>query len=94
MTSQRSGPDEIEIDHTLDDTALTLASGNDSGWFVDSNASLSSSSSDAEEIYSPRKGVSENETESFLLGKGEWQCERKFPEPDILTIVKFIISTT
>ena len=45
-------------------------SGEDSGWFVDSGASLSSSNSDEDGIDRPGKGVSKSETESSRSGKG------------------------
>ena len=58
-----------EIDYTVDNTVLTLMNGEDSGWFKDSDASLSSSYSDGE-IDGPHKGQSESETESSDSGKG------------------------
>ncbi len=42
----------------MDRTLLTLASREDSAWFV-------------EEIYRPRKGESETEMNLLVLGKGE-----------------------
>ncbi len=57
----------------LDDT---IVSGEDSGRFVGSGVSLSSSDSDENEIYRPCKGESENETESM-------RGEVTLPELDI-----------
>ena len=47
-----------EIDHTLDNTVWILLSGEDSGWFVNRDASLSSSYSH-NEIHRPHKGENE-----------------------------------
>ena len=46
-----SGLDKREIDHML----LTLMSGEENGWLVDSNVSLPSSDSDDDKIYRPDK---------------------------------------
>ena len=57
-----------EIDHTLDDTAsILLKNGEDSGWFVDYEKSLSSYS---DEIYRPQKGENESDNEFHYSRKG------------------------
>ena len=58
-----SGLDKSEIDRDLDDTVLTLVSGEDS------DVSLSSSYS-VDEIHRPRKGENESETKFSDCGKG------------------------
>lgn len=49
---------------------LTLVGGEDSEWFVDSDASLSSSDSDKDKIYRPCMGESETQTVSSDSKKG------------------------
>ena len=68
---QLSRFDKSEIACALDDTVSTLVSGEDSGWFVDSDASPSLSISDKDEISRPHKGEIETETESSHSGKGQ-----------------------
>ena len=62
--------DKNEIVGALGNTVLTLVSGEDYGWFVDSDESLSSSDSDDDEIYKPCEEEGENETEFSDSGKG------------------------
>ena len=59
-----------ETDHTLDDTVSILSSGEDSGWFVDCDVSLSSSYLDNDKLSKPHKGENESDTEFSDSGKG------------------------
>ena len=59
-----------EVDHMLDDTELTVVSGENSGWFVDSDSSLSSSDSGSDEIQRLCKEENESETEFSYSEKG------------------------
>lgn len=52
MTSQISRLDEGEIDRVFHDAVSTFVRGEDDEWFVDSDASLSSSDSDEDKMYS------------------------------------------
>ena len=61
MFYRLSSFDESEIDCVLSDTVSTLGSGENSGWFVDCDASLLPSYSDDVKIYRPHNGENESD---------------------------------
>ena len=66
-----------EIDCSLDDTVLTLVIGEDSGWFLDSDTSVSSLYLDDDQMFRAHKGENESETEFSDSGKGQVAIQGK-----------------
>ena len=77
---------ELEIDRTQDNIESTIVSEEDSGWFLDSKVSLSSSDSNDDGLIGLIRERVKVRLNFLILGKGEWQCEEKwvtFPKLDI-----------